>query len=331
MAINNDSIGIVLFVLAIIAVISNVLSVVLKLFKDFTNPKLWKYSLIYQDLANSCLSVGLVLFFIHQHVDESSVCDAAGFFLIFGITQCLLSYITTGIILLSIQNPGKSSSISNFHRNIVIVIVSPEVVLGCVLSCLPYVSDELYDKNLPYDISCFPIRDHGKQGAAYGTLLIVIWWLIIIALCVCDVIIVLKLWKFNNRINTAQNNVWQAQLITQGKVLVIACVIEHVINVLVIFTTTLAIYVNVGAFTNNKTWMVVTSLVVSVIVHSVVSNICNMMWTSCCCRDNSAVKEPHRKLKKLELINIEVSSHDCINMYKLFYGHFLYNETCKSY
>ncbi|XP_060564613.1 uncharacterized protein LOC132723836 isoform X2 [Ruditapes philippinarum] len=307
MAINNDSIGIVLFVLAIIAVISNVLSVVLKLFKDFTNPKLWKYSLIYQDLANSCLSVGLVLFFIYQHVDESSVCDAAGFFLLFGITQCLLSYITTGIILLSIQNPGKSSSISNFHRNIVIVIVSPEVILGCILSCLPYVSDELYDKNLPYDISCFPIRDHGKQGAAYGTLLIVVWWLIIIALCVCDVIIVLKLWKFNNRINTAQNNVWQAQLITQGKVLVIACVIEHAINILVIFTTTLAIYVNVDAFKNNKTWMVVTSLVVSVIVHCVVSNICNMMWTSCCCRDNSAVKEPHRKLKKLELINIEAT------------------------
>lgn len=307
MAINNDTIGIVLFVFAILAVISNVLSFVLKLCKDFTNPKLWKYSLIYQDIVFSCLSVGLVLFFINQHVDISTVCDAAGFFLLFGITLSLLSYITTSIILLSIQNPGKSSSISNFHRNIVIVIVTPEVILSCVLSFLPYVADELYDKDLPFDISCFPIRDHDKQGAAYGTLLIVIWWLIIIATCVCDVITVLKIWKFNNRINTAQNNVWQAQLISQGKVLVIVCVIEHVINVLVYFILTLAIYVNVPVFTNNKTWMVVTSLVVSVIVHSVVSNICNMMWTSCCCRDNSAVKEPHRKLKKLELLNIEVS------------------------
>ncbi|XP_045175037.2 uncharacterized protein LOC123536166 isoform X2 [Mercenaria mercenaria] len=307
MAINNDTIGIVLFVLAIFAAILNVLSIVYKLCKDFTTPKLWKYSLLYQDTAYCCLSLGLLVFFIYSFGADTSVCDAAGFFLLFGIVQCLLSYITTGIILLSIQNPGKSSSISNFHRNIFIVIVTPEIIIGCLLSSLPYISDRLFNTDLPFDIACFPIRDHGQQGAAYGTLLVAICWIVVIAIAVCDVIIALKLWKFNNRIHSAQNNVWQAQLIVQGKILVIVLLIEHVVCIVVILTTTLSIYVNVDIFSNNKTWIVMTSLAVSVIVHGVVSNICNVMWTSCCCRDNSAVKEPHRKLKKLELLNIETT------------------------
>lgn len=307
MAIRNDSIGIALFVFAILAAISNIVSIVLKSCKDFTNPKLWKYSLLYQDVAYTCLSIGLLLFFVDLYNDVPVVCDAAGFFLLFGIIQCLLSYLTTGIILLSIQNPGKSSSISSFHRNVYIVIVTPQVIIGFVLSVLPYLSDGLFDTDIEFDILCFPIRDHGKQGAAFGTLLVVIWWLIIIAFVVCDVIIVLKLWKFHNRINSAQNNVWQAQLIAQGKILVIISVFEHVICAFSTLTTTLTLYVDVAIFKNNNTWIVMTSLALSVIVHGVVSNICNVMWTSCCCRDSSSVKEPHRKLKKLELLSIEVT------------------------
>lgn len=307
MAIHSDSIGIVVFIITCIALIFNVVSVVLKLCKEFTNPKLWRYSLLYQDVAYLCLSIGLLLFCVNLYVDVKIVCDVTGFFLLFGIVQCLLSYITTGIILLSIQHPGKSSHLSGFHRNVCIVIVTPAILIGAILSVLPYISDRLFNTHIELEVVCLPIRDHGHQGAAYGTLLVVLWWLILIGVIISDVIIVLKLWKFNNRINSAQNNVWQDQLIDQGKTLVKITVIEHIVTFISILTITVSLYLDSDIVRNNNTWLVVTSLALSAIVHGCLSNVGDVMWTSCCCRDTSVVKEPHRKLKKLELLKIEVS------------------------
>ncbi|KAL4237530.1 hypothetical protein ACF0H5_002244 [Mactra antiquata] len=305
MAEYNESIIAVLFLSSIVAVLCNIVSVGVKLCKEFAHPKLWKYSLLYQNLASVCLSVGLILFSVDLSVHNEDVCSASGFFLLFGIVQCLFSHLTTGIILLSIQNPGKPSSISYFHRNICIVIVVPEIILGGVLSFLPFVSNGIFNKNVEYDVECFPLRDHGKQGAAYGTLLVVLWWLIVIAIIVCDVIIVLKLWKYNNRISTAQNNVWQTQLIVLGKSLIKFLVIEHFVIVCVLIATTLSVYVGSDIFKNSETWVVIISLAILSFIHGILSNIGDIMWTTCCCRDSGAVKEPHRKLKKLELLKIE--------------------------
>lgn len=305
MALNNDSVEIVIFVISIIAIILNLISIVFKLCKDFTNPKLWKYALLYQDIAFICLSAGLLQFCVNLFVDVKQLCDATGFSLLFGIFQCLLSYLTTGVILLSIQNPGKSSSISSFHRNLFIVIVLPEIVIGATLSFLPYVSDKLFNTDVDFDVACFPIRDHGKQGSSYGTLIVVLWWLILVAVVTSDVILVLKLWKFHNRVNSAQNNVWQTQRIYQGKTLVKLSIFEHILLLLLILITTVSIYTDLSFFKSNNTWIVMTSLAVSAILHGILSNIGDVMWTTCCCRDNSAVKEPHRKLKKLELLQVE--------------------------
>lgn len=307
MAIHSDSISLVVFIITItiISIICNVVSVVLKLCKDFTNPKLWKYSLLYQDVAYICLSIGLLLFCVNLYVDVKIVCDVTGFFLLFGIIECLLSYITTGIILLSIQNPGKSSHLSGFHRNVCIVIVTPEIIIGATLSVLPYISDRLF--NTHFDFVCFPIRDHGQHGSAYGILLVVLWWLILIGVIVSDVIIVLKLWKFNNRINSAHNNVWQDQLIEQGKTLVKITVIEHIVTCISVLIVTLSLYLETDIVKTNNRWLVMTSLALSAIIHGFLSNVGDVMWTSCCCRDTSVVKEQHRKLKKLELLKIDVS------------------------
>lgn len=306
MAEYNDSITVVLFLSSGIAVLCNFVSVGVKLCKEFAHPKLWKYSLLYQNLASVCLAVGLLLFSVNLNVNDKTVCSATGFFLLFGIIQGLFSHLTTSIILLSIQNPGKPSSISYFHRNICIVIVVPEIILGGLLSFLPFVSNGIFNRGVDYDVECFPVRDHGKQGAAYGTILVVLWWLTLTATVVCDIIIILKLWKYNNRISTAQNNVWQTQLIIQGKSLVKFLVLEHLVIFAVLLATTLSVYLGPDIFKNSATWVVMVTLAVWAFIHGVLSSIGDIMWTTCCCHDNSAVKEPHRKLKKLELLKIEV-------------------------
>lgn len=306
MADEDDTLAIVVFVISSIACALNVALIFVKLFKEFVIPKLWRYSLLYQNVAFLALSVGLVLVSLSIYRHQETLCHAAGFFLIFGLFLTSLSFLTTGIILLSIQNPGKPSSLTKFHRNVVLVILIPEVIISAVISILPFVSDALYDKSVDFDVTCLPLRDHGQQGAAYGTLLVVIWWVIVIAVGVCDIIIGLKLWKFNNRINSAQNNVWQSQLISQGKTLIKFLLIDHVFYVLVILATTLSVYVDHDIFKSNQSWITLTSLALTSVFHGLLSSVADVMWTACCCRNNGAVKEPHRKLKKLELMKVEV-------------------------
>ncbi|KAH3856922.1 uncharacterized protein LOC127871308 [Dreissena polymorpha] len=303
--IDGGNLGVILSVLTVAGFVLNVVSIAIKVCKDFSNPKLWKYSLLCQNVANCFVSSGLGLFLINLQVGASVLCNATGFFLLFGIFQCSLSYLTTGIILLSVQNPGKASSLSTFHRSVVAAIVVPEVLVGAVISFLPYVSKSLFDTSIDFDVACFPIRDHGQQGEAFGTLLVTIWWIILAATAVCDTITVLKLWKFNNRVNSAQNNVWQTQLIIQGKTLIKISLIEHAIFASVVLLITLSVYADQNLFEDNKTWIVMTSLAVSALFHGVFSNVSDVMWTACCCRDAGAVKEPQRKLKKLELMKIE--------------------------
>lgn len=205
--------------------------------------------------------------------------------------------------MLFIQNPGKKSSISSFHRKVVIVIVTPEVVVGVLFSVLPFISNKVFDTSLEFDIPCFPIRSPKRYGETYGVMLVSLWWILILIVVVCDVIIILKLWKYNNRVNLTQHNVWQSQLLLQGKLLVKQLIIEHIVCVCEILLITVAILSKIKAFTDNATWIVMTTLALSAILHGALSNICNVMWTSCCC--DSSVKEPQRKLKTLELIKIE--------------------------
>lgn len=306
MAETGDSIGIAVFVLTGIAISLNVTSIFIKLCKEFPTPRLWKYAWFYQDVTSLILCIGLVLFGIYTYVNVQTVCDITGFFLLFGLFEVLFSHLTSCVILLFIQNPGKPTSLSKFHRNAVIIITAPEIILAAIVSFLPYTSNDLFNTDVPFDVICFPIRNTGNSGSAYGILLLSLLWLILVTTGVFDVISVLKVWTFYNRVNSAQNNVWQTQLLHQGKSAIKISIFNHILCFLLILIITITVYSDIPAFENNRTWIVMTSLAVSAIIHGVFSNISDIMWTSCCCRDNSTVKEPHRKLKKLELVRIEV-------------------------
>ena len=307
MAFSVTTLGLVILIASVLGVIINIVSVLLKLCKEFQNPKLWKYSLLYQDIAHIIIGAGLILFSVFVHFEGDIVCDVTGFLVVFGLFLCFCSFLTTAVILLAIQNPGKSSTLSTFHRNIVIVVITPEVLISGVLSFIPYVATSFFDTSAPYKIYCLPIPTPGEKGSAYGALIIALWWVILISASVCDVITALKLWKFYNRVNSAQNNVWQTQLINEGKTLLKLLLIEHIIWLLSLLLTTVIVYVESSVVENDASWIVMTTLAVSSVIHGVFSNVGNTMWSSCCCRTPNAVQEPHRKLKKLELIKVEVS------------------------
>lgn len=303
----GDPIGVTVLVLTGIAIVSNITSILIKLIKDFSTPKLWKFSWLYEDITCLILCVGLVLFSVYALGKTKSVCDASGYFLLFGIQEVCFSQLTSCIILLSIQNPGKANSLSKLHRNVVIIIITPQIIASTVFSILPYASKDLFNTDVTFDVICLPIRTPGYSGGAYGLFLIILFWIILTVTLICDAISVLKLWKYYNRINSAQYNVWQSQLLSQGKSVIKLSLVEHALLILLFIIITVSIFSDALSVTNNRTWIVMTSLAVSAIIHGVFSNISDVMWATCCCRDTGAVKEPHRKLKKLELLKIEVS------------------------
>ena len=307
MAFSVTTLGLVVFIISSIGVVINIVSVLLKLCKEFQNPKLWKYSLLYQDVAHIILGIGFILFAAFVHFGGTVLCSITGFSIVFGLFLCFFSFLTTAVILLAIQNPGKSSTLSTFHRKIVIVVITPQVIISGVLSFIPNVAPQFFDTTTPYRINCLPIPTPGEKSSSYGTLIIALWWVILLAASICDIITALKLWKFYNRVNSAQNNVWQTQLINEGKTLLKLLLIEHIIWVLSLLLATVIVYVESSVVENDASWIVMTTLAVSSMLHGVFSNVGNTMWSSCCCRTNNSVQEPHRKLKKLELIKVEVS------------------------
>ena len=306
MAESGDSIGITVLVLTGIAILLNLVSIFIKLCKDFSTPKLWKFSWLYEDVTCLTLCVGLVLFSVYTFDQQKPVCSATGYFLLYGILEVFCSHFTSCLILLCFQNPGKSTTLSKLHRNVVIIIIAPQVILSNVLAILPYASKNLFNADVTFDVICLPITKPGSSGSAFGTFLVILIWIIFIVTLVCDAIIVLKLWKFYNRINSAQHNVWQSQLLSQGKSVVKLSLIEHFLSFLFLICFTVSIYSSDSLTGTKRTWIVMTSLALSAVVHGVFSNISDVMWATCCCRDTSAVKEPHRKLKKLDLLKIEV-------------------------
>ena len=306
MANSSDNVEIAIVILSSLAAVSHCVSVALKLCQDYKIPKLWKYSFLFTNIAHGFLVTGILLVYVSVHVSSKALCDAAGFFLLFGVSECLLSLLTNGIILLAIQHPGKTTDLSTFHRNFLLFAIIPQVVIGAVLNFIPYTTDKLFDTSRASGASCILIRDLEKQGSLYGLGLVILWWIIVVTTSVLHVILVLKLWKFNNRINSAHYNVWQAQFVSQCKTHEKFLLAGVVIYLCVLVTLSVSVYSKSRLISVDQTWIFITSLAVAAILHGVIANVSDVMWTSCCCRGGNAVEEPHRKLKKLELLKIEV-------------------------
>ncbi|XP_069118501.1 uncharacterized protein [Argopecten irradians] len=295
----------VLLTLALVGFVFNLCSLLYKVSREFSLPKLWKYALLTIDVAHLFLGLGLILFYISLKSNLNEVCSAAGFFVQFGIFDCVCGYLTAGIILLGIINPGKSSQISSFHRNVFLVVVIPQKVISILLSILPVIPIEFFTTEVSHTVTCLKISKPGENGDKFGILIFFIIWITASLATVTFVISAVKNWKgFNNRIHSASPNVWQTQLLQHGKRLLKFLLFEDGVWLVVLVIVTSVVYTG-DEDDPSATWTLYLTLSVVAILHWAVSVIQCAMWTSCCCKSSTAVEETHRKLKRLDLIKIE--------------------------
>ena len=297
----NWTLEIPVFTLAFIGLIINLISLLYRVVRSFTLPKLWKYSLVSIDAAHIFLGSGLLLQLVYKIVDNEKVCESIRFLLQFGLFDCVSGYLIASVILLCIYNPGKSSHLSSFHRNVFLVIFIPQKILSIILSLLPILPVSIFNQTRINAVTCFRLSQPGEKGFSFGLFEICITWLCIIVALICCIIGAVKLSKgISNRIHSASPNVWQAQLISQGR---------HYQKILIIeiffWIITLLIVTGITYKSKSLSVAVLVVLGVTTVIHGIITNIGNTMWSLCCCTSSQSVEETHRKLKQLELVRLE--------------------------
>ncbi|XP_071159412.1 uncharacterized protein [Mytilus edulis] len=301
----NWTIEIPVFTLAVIGLLVNLTSLFYKLVRSFLLPKLWKYSLISLDAAHIFLGVGLVLHLIYKITNIEIICKSISFFLQFGLFDCVSGYLIAGVILLGIYNPGKSSNLSSFHRNVFLVIFIPQKIVSIILSLLPLTPVSFFNFTSVNAISCLNIEQKGEKAFSYGLLLVCICWIVIFVALICCIISAVKLWKgFSNRIHSASPNVWQAQLVSQGRQIQKILIIEIFVWIITLLVLTVINYKNTSKSLSASAAALIL-LDIATIIHGVLTNIGNSMWSICCCTSSQTIEETHRKLKQLELVRLE--------------------------
>ena len=290
-----------------IGLVLNLGSILHKLARQYSIPKLWKYSYLTLDFAHVFLGIGLLLFVIFKFTGSAPVCDAASFLVQFALFDCVCAFLISGIILLGIYNPGKSTKLSTFHRNVFLVIFIPQKIISIFISALPFMSINYFKRNLTYSVSCLKIGRPSEGDGAIAILVFTILWISVALAIISCIISAIKLYKrFNNRIHSSSPNVWQTQLIGHGKCLLKILISEEVLWTVTLCEANIIIYADFLGV-SHSTWIVYVTLSVVTVIHSVFSYIGDTMWGSCCCFSTREVEEPHRKLKKLELVKLEVS------------------------
>lgn len=301
----NTPLTFIVLVCSVVGLLNNLVSIFYKQRKQFSLPKLWKYAYLSIDFGHVFLSVGLILSISFKLSGSEPVCRAAGFLIVFGVFDCICGLLTAGIILFGIYNPGKSSQISTFHRNVFLLIVIPEKFISLLLSTLPLtpLGSNLFSKSLA--ITCVRILQPYEDGGELGLVNFgVLWVSLLVAFLTC-VISAVKLWKgFSNRIHSSTVNVWQSQLVIDGKRFQRLLLCELILWLLVLFLFNFVTYYDSGNL-DSATWIVWVSLSLATVLHSVWSQFGNAMWSICCCGSKRDVEEPQHKLKRLELINVE--------------------------
>ncbi|KAK3093279.1 hypothetical protein FSP39_013605 [Pinctada imbricata] len=292
--------------LSVLGLTLNTVSILYKLIKQFSLPKLWKFSYITLDFAHAALALGLLLFVVFKFTGSVPVCDTSGFFIQFALFDCACGYLSAGIILLGIYNPGKSTQLSKFHRNVFLVILIPPKIISILLSALPFILVNYYsDTNDNYTVTCLKIISSREGVGTVGILSFCVIWITIILGFTSSVISALKLRKkVNNRIHSSSPNVWQTQLVSQGKSLQKILISESVLWIIELAVVNVSVYVGSVDY-SDSTGIVYVTLSVVAVIHAVLSCIGDVMWSSCCCFSTREVEEPHRKLKKLELVKLE--------------------------
>lgn len=305
---HGSTVEIVVLALTAFSVFATLVFLVTRLCCKYVVPGAWRLSLILQDVANLLLGFGLLLFLAYLGTSARGLCSAAGFFTLLGLldSACVLGF--TAISLLFLQNPGKLGQLSTFRKSWIVVFVVPEKLVVFLLALMPVTPISYFDTVSPYPVACFPVRQEGGKGAAFGAILFFILWVLEILGIILSVVCAFRLWKSNNsRIHASSPNLWQMEKIGQGRALQKMLLLEQLCLLVATFTLTVVLYTYSGE-SRTPQWVVMVTVAVVTVLHACLCGVQLVLWSSaCCCQGNQNSKEPYQRLKKLELIKVEVS------------------------
>ncbi|KAL8613579.1 hypothetical protein ACOMHN_021998 [Nucella lapillus] len=304
---HGEDVEIAVLALTAFSMVATLVLLLTRIISKYVIPEAWKISLILQDVSNLLLGSGLVFFLAYMGTEARGLCSAAGFFLLFGLLDfpCMLALTATSLLFL--QNPGKLGQLSTFRKTWIVVMVVPEKILVFVLALVPVTPVDYFDTESPYPLACFPVRQEGGKGAAFGAILFFILWLLQVLGLVLSVLCGFRLWKTNNsRIHASSPNLWQTEKIGQGRALQRMSLVEQLVLLVVTLILTVVLYTSSPESGLAPQWVAVVSLAVVTVVHACMCGVQLVLWSSlCCCQANQKSKEPYQKLKKLELIKVE--------------------------
>ncbi|KAK6180858.1 hypothetical protein SNE40_008834 [Patella caerulea] len=305
---STQTLNVITGLLTVLGIIGNLLSLLLKVCLKFVIPPTWKTAIFLGDVANVFLGIGLSLFLSHASNQSLGVCNAAGFFMLFAILDCLTAGLLSVVILQYIQNPVKISHFSNYSKGLMFILIIPPKLIAICIAFLPHIPVNYFNTSFSYSISCFPLREAGVTGSEFGAIVFVLLWIILavsVGLCISCAF---KLWRSSlGRIHASSPDLWQTQLLGQGKTFQKFLLLEQTIWVISLFLLTLILYTNTTHLLVPQ-WIVFVTLSVVTTLHCIFSHLQTALWSTLCCSANRKSKEPYQRLKKLQLIRVEETS-----------------------
>ncbi|XP_041353087.1 uncharacterized protein LOC121371340 [Gigantopelta aegis] len=295
----------VMITLTAIGTLANMISIAAKLLLKFALPDTWKYIIALLDISHLFLGLGLALLLTYVNNGINNFCHSAGFFILFGVLDTLFTYFLSAIILMFIQNPERLSGYSSYRKWPIPTLIIPQKIIFIFLSFIPLLPMTYFEHQTPFPIACFPLQNANTSGAGYGAVIVVLFWMMVISSMVLSLVCALRLWKSaKGRIHASSPNIWQLMMLGQGKTFQKFLLLEQMIWIVVLFMVTIVLYTN-SAKRVVPQWIIIIAFSVLITLHAIFSNIQTILWSTLCCKTKQQAKEPHQKLKKLELLKIE--------------------------
>lgn len=310
------SLDVVVYTFAAIGLVGNILSFGYKILRTIHVPHLWKYCICLLDFSNACLGIGLFLF-LSNHSQVLNSCNVAQVFLLFGLLDTVCNLFIFDIILLVCPRTTKSSDTSKSQLCALIWTIGPQKVIFIILACLPLTRSSFFHNDAVYYITCLPLQRPNEGGSSYTVILLVISWIISLASATLAIINSAKIClAYRNRVHTLSSNQIEAESYKEGKFLQAALFLEHIIWIICLLLISIVLYTDAFDSASAK-WGLYLCLGTCAMYNGLMSNVGNGLWSNlCCCGNNQGSVDDHRKLKKLELLRVDVSICGIENMKK---------------
>ncbi|CAH1791883.1 unnamed protein product [Owenia fusiformis] len=178
---NEETISGAIYALCVLSAIGIVLNTLLLLLRvqkqQKAHPTTIKVHQCITDTIWILLGVFSFLVLLHRQVDGAALCSVGGYGALFALQGLYCAVATQGFLILSWQRTNLSLTFRSIYVYFYILIISLEVFTIATLTFLPLSNLEFFTSELPFTITCIPLRLPFEPNSEYSTLLICFMWL----------------------------------------------------------------------------------------------------------------------------------------------------------